>query len=104
MPQTYSSAELMIVNSARMLRDGDVVFVGVGQPNLACNLAKRTHAPNLTMIYEAGVIGVFRCPIARRWYIHWAHPALARHAAALFVPLQRTGDEEHHDHDRPAGL
>lgn len=54
---TYSSAELMIVNAARLLRDGDVVFVGVGQPNLACNLAKRTHAPNLTMIYEAGVIG-----------------------------------------------
>jgi glutaconate CoA-transferase subunit B len=54
---TYSSAELMIVNAARLLRDGDVVFVGVGQPNLACNLAKRTHAPNLVMIYEAGVIG-----------------------------------------------
>lgn len=54
---TYSSAELMIVNASRLLRDGDVVFVGVGQPNLACNLAKRTHAPNLVMIYEAGVIG-----------------------------------------------
>lgn len=53
----YSAAELMIVNAARLLKDGDVVFVGVGQPNLACNLAKRTHAPNLTMIYEAGVIG-----------------------------------------------
>jgi glutaconate CoA-transferase subunit B len=47
----------MIVNAARLLQDGDVVFVGVGQPNLACNLAKRTHAPNLVMIYEAGVIG-----------------------------------------------
>ncbi|MBN2386665.1 MAG: CoA-transferase subunit beta [Anaerolineales bacterium] len=54
---TYSSAELMIINAARLLCDGDVVFVGVGQPNLACNLAKRTHAPNLVMIYEAGVIG-----------------------------------------------
>ncbi len=53
----YSATELMIVNAARMLKDGDVVFVGVGQPNLACNLAKRTHAPNLVMIYEAGVIG-----------------------------------------------
>jgi glutaconate CoA-transferase subunit B len=47
----------MIINAARLLRDGDVVFVGVGQPNLACNLAKRTHAPRLVMIYEAGVIG-----------------------------------------------
>jgi glutaconate CoA-transferase, subunit B len=55
--QSYSSSELMIINASRLLRDGDVVFVGVGQPNLACNLAKRTHAPNLVMIYEAGVIG-----------------------------------------------
>jgi glutaconate CoA-transferase subunit B len=47
----------MTINAARLLRDGDVVFVGVGIPNLACNLARRTHAPNLYMIYEAGVIG-----------------------------------------------
>jgi glutaconate CoA-transferase, subunit B len=54
---TYSSAELMTVHAARLLKDGDVVFVGVGLPNLACNLARRTHAPGLVMIYEAGVIG-----------------------------------------------
>lgn len=53
----YKASEIMIINASRMLRDGDVVFVGVGQPNLACNLARRTHAPNLLMIYEAGVIG-----------------------------------------------
>ncbi|HSV86744.1 MAG TPA: CoA-transferase [Levilinea sp.] len=53
----YTAAELMIVNSARLLRDSDTVFVGVGLPNLACNLARRTHAPNLLMIYEAGVVG-----------------------------------------------
>jgi len=53
----YSSSELMTIHSARMLRDGDVVFVGVGLPNLACNLARLTHAPKLLMIYEAGVIG-----------------------------------------------
>ncbi|MHB8806532.1 MAG: CoA-transferase subunit beta [Anaerolineaceae bacterium] len=53
----YSKNELMIVNAARLLQDGDLVFVGVGAPNLACNLARRTHAPNLTMVYEAGVIG-----------------------------------------------
>jgi glutaconate CoA-transferase subunit B len=53
----YSSSELLCINAARLLRDGDVVFVGVGLPNLACNLARRTHAPNLQMIYEAGVIG-----------------------------------------------
>lgn len=53
----YNAAELMTVNSARLLRDGQTVFVGVGLPNLACNLARRTHAPNLLMIYEAGVVG-----------------------------------------------
>jgi len=53
----YSSPELMTINAARLLLDGDVVFVGVGLPNLACNLARQTHAPNLLMIYEAGVIG-----------------------------------------------
>lgn len=53
----FTKSELLTVNAARLLRDGDVVFVGVGLPNLACNLAQRTHAPNLVMIYEAGVIG-----------------------------------------------
>jgi glutaconate CoA-transferase subunit B len=53
----YNSKELMVVNAARLLQDFDVVFVGVGIPNLACNLAMRTHAPNLQMIYEAGVFG-----------------------------------------------
>jgi len=53
----YTSSEMMIVAAARLLRDGEVVFVGIGQPNLACNLARRLHAPNLNLIYEAGVIG-----------------------------------------------
>ena len=53
----YNATELMIINAARLLQDGDQVFVGVGIPNLACNLARQTHAPNLQMIYEAGVVG-----------------------------------------------
>ena len=47
----------MVVTAARALRDGEVVFVGIGLPNLACNLARLTHAPNLVMIYESGAIG-----------------------------------------------
>jgi glutaconate CoA-transferase subunit B len=57
MTVSYTSPELLTINAARLLRDGDIVFVGVGLPNLACNLARRTHAPRLVMIYEAGVIG-----------------------------------------------
>jgi len=55
--KSYTPSELMTVNAARLLRQGDVVFVGVGLPNLACNLALRSHAADLLMIYEAGVIG-----------------------------------------------
>jgi len=53
----YTASEMMVVAASRLLRDGDVVFVGIGLPNLACNLARRTHAPNLNLVYEAGVIG-----------------------------------------------
>ncbi len=46
----------MAIVAARLLRDRERVLVGVGLPNLAANLAKRLHAPNLVMIYESGVI------------------------------------------------
>ena len=49
--------ERMICAAANELRDGDVVFVGIGLPSLACNLARATHAPNLMLIYESGTIG-----------------------------------------------
>ena len=53
----YTSSEILTINAARLLRDRDVVFVGVGLPDVDCPLARNTHAPNLVMIYEAGVIG-----------------------------------------------
>src|SRR5258706_1894235 len=48
---------MMAVVAARELADGEVVFVGIGLPNLACNLARRTHAPRLVLIYESGAVG-----------------------------------------------
>src|SRR5881392_3467328 len=53
----YTSAELMVVAAARALAGVRTVFVGVGQPNLACNLARYTVAPGLELIYESGVYG-----------------------------------------------
>jgi glutaconate CoA-transferase, subunit B len=47
----------MICAAAAELRSRDVVFVGIGLPSLACNLALRTHAPNIQLIYESGTIG-----------------------------------------------
>jgi glutaconate CoA-transferase subunit B len=54
---TYSPSEMMAAVAARELRDGEVVFVGIGLPNLACNLARATHAPRLLLIYESGAVG-----------------------------------------------
>ena len=50
-------SELMITSSARALAGERVVFVGVGLPNIACNLARRTVAPGLELVYESGVFG-----------------------------------------------
>ena len=56
----------MAAVAARELRDGEVVFVGIGLPNLACNLARATHAPNLVLIYESGAVGAVpeRLPVS----------------------------------------
>jgi glutaconate CoA-transferase, subunit B len=54
---TYAAADLMAVAAARALRNDDVCFVGIGAPSVACNLARRTHAPDVTLIYESGTIG-----------------------------------------------
>src|SRR5215831_14959868 len=54
---TYSGTEMMIAVSARQLEGERVCFVGVGPPNIACNLAKRTVAPDIELVYEAAVFG-----------------------------------------------
>jgi len=53
----YTPSELMIINASRALAGSRVVFVGVGLPNIACNLARRSHSPDLELVYESGVFG-----------------------------------------------
>ena len=53
----YTPNELMIVTAARALAGSRVVFVGVGLPNIACNLARRSHSPQMELVYESGVFG-----------------------------------------------
>ena len=64
--ENYSKSELMVVRASRELYNGEVVFVGIGLPNLTCNLAIRMHAPDLVLIYESGAIGSMpeRLPIS----------------------------------------
>ncbi|HEX6263599.1 MAG TPA: CoA-transferase [Actinomycetota bacterium] len=53
----WTPTEMMVVASARQLAGERVCFVGVGPPNIACNLARRTVSPGLQLVYEAGVFG-----------------------------------------------
>jgi glutaconate CoA-transferase subunit B len=56
-PAPYRVDEMMTVAAARLLGSRDVCFVGIGAPSAACNLARLTHAPGITLIYECGTIG-----------------------------------------------
>jgi glutaconate CoA-transferase subunit B len=62
----YTPDEMMAVEAARRLGDRDVCFVGIGLPSLAANLARATHAPGCTLIYESGTIGAkpYRLPLS----------------------------------------
>src|SRR5436853_2973679 len=53
----FTASELLAVMSARLLRDGQIVFAGVGIPLLAATLAQGTHCLGLTILFEGGVIG-----------------------------------------------
>lgn len=53
----FTSNEMMTIAAARALKNDDVCFVGIGAPSAACNLARLTHAPDITLIYESGTIG-----------------------------------------------
>jgi glutaconate CoA-transferase subunit B len=48
---------MMTIAAARALSNDDVCFVGIGAPSAACNVARLTHAPDITLIYESGTIG-----------------------------------------------
>ncbi|WP_199435360.1 CoA-transferase subunit beta [Qaidamihabitans albus] len=54
---TYTSDEMMSIAAARVLRGDQRCFVGIGLPSTAANLARRTHAPDLVLVYESGTLG-----------------------------------------------
>jgi glutaconate CoA-transferase subunit B len=53
----FTPNEMMTIAAARGLKNDDVCFVGIGAPSAACNVARLTHAPDITLIYESGTIG-----------------------------------------------
>jgi glutaconate CoA-transferase, subunit B len=84
MTATYTSSELMVCRAARELTDGEVVFVGIGLPNLACNLALRRHAPELVLIYESGAVGA----VPERVPVSIGDPALVTGSLAVCSMLE----------------
>ncbi|HYY08833.1 MAG TPA: CoA-transferase [Actinomycetota bacterium] len=75
----YSKNELMIAASARLLAGVENCFVGVGLPNIVCNLAQRTVAPELQLVYESGVFGAR----PRRLPLSIGDPTLATGSTAI---------------------
>jgi glutaconate CoA-transferase subunit B len=55
--QRVAADDVMTIAASRALKDGTVCFVGIGLPSTAANLARRTHAPDLVLVYESGTIG-----------------------------------------------
>jgi len=55
-PAEWTPTEMMTIVASRALKNSDVCFVGIGAPSAACNLARLTHAPGITLIYESGTI------------------------------------------------
>jgi glutaconate CoA-transferase subunit B len=53
----FTPTEMMIIAASRALTNDDVCFVGIGAPSAACNVARLTHAPDITLIYESGTVG-----------------------------------------------
>lgn len=53
----WTASEIMTIVASRQLAPDDVCFVGIGAPSAACNLARLTRAPDLTLIYESGTLG-----------------------------------------------
>lgn len=53
----FTPDEIMTIAASRALKPTDVCFVGIGAPSAACNVARLTHAPDITLIYESGTIG-----------------------------------------------
>jgi len=53
----YKLSELMVAATAREIKDGELVFIGIGLPLMAGLLAKAMHAPNITIVYESGCFG-----------------------------------------------
>ncbi len=62
----YTANDQMMVTASHLIRNNEAAYVGVGLPMVAALLAKRTHAPNCTIVIENGIVrteGGFELPM-----------------------------------------
>jgi glutaconate CoA-transferase, subunit B len=90
---TWTPQELMTVAASRLLEDHRAVFAGVGVPLLASVLAKRRHAPDLTIVLEGGIIGprmlAGRLPISTNEMRAAHHATMLTAITDVFLLAQR---------------
>jgi len=83
----------MTVSASRLLHDHRAVFAGVGVPLLASVLAKRRHAPDLTIVLEGGIIGprmlAGRLPISTNEMRAAHHATMLTAITDVFLLAQR---------------
>ncbi len=53
-PRPANPLEMIAYVLAQQIEDGEVVYIGTGLPMVAGTLAKKTHAPNITLVFESG--------------------------------------------------
>jgi glutaconate CoA-transferase subunit B len=55
-PHGVTRQEIMAVAAAREIQNGEVAFIGTGLPMVAAYLAKATHAPEVVLVFESGIV------------------------------------------------
>ena len=89
-PLAFTPNEMMTIAASRALKNDDVCFVGIGAPSAACNVARLTHAPDITLIYESGTIGTARHMLEAKSTERHTEPAVGVLANAVaLVELRR---------------
>jgi glutaconate CoA-transferase subunit B len=86
-PEEFTTLELMAVCGSRQIKNYEVVFIGTGLPLIAAMLAKKTHAPNAKIVYEAGFIDSNAKDIA----LSIADSRLGYHAAGAIGLIETLG-------------
>jgi glutaconate CoA-transferase subunit B len=78
----YNGIEMLLVQAARQVKKGEVIFAGVGLPIVAMAVAKKFYVPDITIICESGIVDTAPTRLA----LSIADPSLAMNCTAIMTP------------------